>query len=115
MKLRINRAARAVTDGAEIWEFISDDSIDAADRLLDRLDSALDRLAEMPFIGRPRPDLGTGLRSLAVGNYVIYYVPTDSTVEVVRVLHGARDVDALFCGDTTDRQGKPAGRLQPTF
>lgn len=96
MRLRINRAARAIADVADIWDFISDDSIVAADRVLDRLDSALDILADMPMMGRPRPDLGNGLRSLAVGYYIIYYVPTDSTVEIVRVLHGARDVEALF-------------------
>lgn len=53
----------------------------------------------MPFIGRPRPDLGTDLRSLVVGSYVIYYVPTDRSVEIVRVLHSARDTISLFRDD----------------
>lgn len=96
MKLRINRTARAIADVADVWEFISDDSIDAADRVLGRLNSALERLAEMPFMGRARPDLGTGLRSLTLGNYVIYYVPTDHSIEIARVLHGARDIDSQF-------------------
>lgn len=38
--------------------------------------------------------LGFGV--FAVGNYVIYYRPTQDALEIVRVLHGARDVEAIF-------------------
>jgi len=36
------------------------------------------------------------LRSLPVGNYLIFYMPVEDGIVVVRVLHGMRDVDALF-------------------
>jgi toxin ParE1/3/4 len=42
------------------------------------------------------PKTGPSLRSLPVGNYVIFYRPTQDDVEVTRVLHGTRDIDALF-------------------
>jgi toxin ParE1/3/4 len=36
------------------------------------------------------------LRSLAVGNYLIFYLPVEDGIEVVRVLPGMRDIDAIF-------------------
>jgi len=36
------------------------------------------------------------LRSLPVGNYLVFYLPLDDGIEVVRVLHGSREIDALF-------------------
>jgi plasmid stabilization system protein ParE len=39
------------------------------------------------------------------GNYVIFYAPASVGIHVPRILHGARDIDALFRGDTSDRQG----------
>jgi toxin ParE1/3/4 len=37
-----------------------------------------------------------GLRRFTVGNYVLYYEPIQGGVRLVRVLHGARDIDDLF-------------------
>ncbi len=47
-------------------------------------------------MGRARPELPSGLRSFPVGNYLILYRPTDYGVEIVRVVHGSRDIEALF-------------------
>ena len=53
-------------------------------------------LAEMPESGRQREKLAPELRSFAVGNYVIFYRPIENGVEIVRVLHGARDLPPVF-------------------
>ena len=47
-------------------------------------------------MGRTRNDLATGLRSFPVGNYVILYRPLENGVEVVRVVHGSRDIEDMF-------------------
>jgi len=47
-------------------------------------------------MGRSRPGLATDLRSLPVGRYVIFYVPLPKGVEIVRVLHGARDIESVL-------------------
>jgi hypothetical protein len=47
-------------------------------------------------MGRLRPELAPHLRSFPIGNYVIFYRLTQEGIEVARVLHGARDIDALF-------------------
>lgn len=63
---------------------------------VDELDLAMRRLGDWPELGRPRPELRAGLRSLSIGNYLIFYRVRADAVEVLRVLHGRRDVDALF-------------------
>ena len=50
----------------------------------------------MPYVGRHREELSPRLRSLPVGNYVIFYRPMEDGIEVARVLHGARDLPPLF-------------------
>jgi toxin ParE1/3/4 len=52
--------------------------------------------ANQPGIGRPRDDLKPGLRSFVVKSYVVFCRVVDGTVEVVRVLHGSRDIEAIF-------------------
>ena len=47
-------------------------------------------------MGRARPELAAELRSLPVGKYTIFYLPLSNGVQIVRVLHGARDIDAIF-------------------
>jgi toxin ParE1/3/4 len=99
---RVLRRPLAAADVAEIWDYIAEDSIMHADAWVDRLDQALRRLAGQPRMGRARDELSPGLRSLPFGRYVIFYEPLDDGIDVVRVLHAARDVDAQFGTDATD-------------
>jgi toxin ParE1/3/4 len=47
-------------------------------------------------MGRSRPELAAGVHSFPVARYVVFYRPASAGVEVVRVLHGARDIGATF-------------------
>ena len=94
--LRVIRRPLAQTDILEIWEFIADNSVAAADRWVDHLDDQFRLLATQPMMGRAREELSPGVRSFPIGRYVVFYVPIDDGIDVVRVLHGARDIDALF-------------------
>lgn len=51
-------------------------------------------LLENPLAGRERRELRFGLRSFAVGNYVIFYVALPDGIEVVRVMHGRQDINS---------------------
>ncbi len=93
---RITRRPLAETDILEIWDYIAEDTFAAADRWVDQLDEKLRLLAIQPLMGRTRDELERGVRSLPFGRYVIFYMPTDVGIDVVRVLHGARDIDAVF-------------------
>lgn len=63
-----------------------------ADAWVDRLDVKLRVLATQPMLGGAREQLAPGLRSLPFGPYVIFYVPLPDGIDVVRVLHSARDI-----------------------
>ena len=88
----IVRRPLALEDLLAIWRYVAADSEHFADVLIDRLDAKLILLADDPRLGRARPELATGLRSFTMGNYVLYYQPIDDGIDLVRVLHGSRDV-----------------------
>lgn len=54
----------------------------------------------MPDIGRSCPELPGKVRSFVLGRYVIFYRPSSDGVEIVRVLHGARDLGQIDFGDS---------------
>ncbi|MCY2925427.1 MAG: type II toxin-antitoxin system RelE/ParE family toxin [Planctomycetota bacterium] len=88
--------AKAEEDLLEIWSYIAADNIGAADKLLEEVGAACERLAANPGAGRLREELAPALRSVPVGNYVIFYRPVEEGIVVIRVLHGARDIPSLF-------------------
>jgi len=93
---RVTRRPLAAADIFEIWDYIADDSMTAADRWIDQLDQQFELLATQPLMGRARDELAHRVRSFPVGRYVIFYESIDDGIDVVRVLHGARDIDAVF-------------------
>lgn len=94
--VRVLRRPQAETDILEIWDYIAEDSMVEADRWVDRLDDKLVLWATQPMMGRSRDELAPGVRSLAFGRYVVFYEPLPDGIDVVRVLHGTRDIDANF-------------------
>jgi toxin ParE1/3/4 len=92
----LDQAARS--DLIEIWQYIARDNERAADAMLDRIQRGFEVIAQFPHGGTARPELIKGLRCFSVGNYVIYFRAIANGVEIVRVLHGARDVGTIFRG-----------------
>jgi len=90
------RTSQAGLDLTEIALFIARNNPAAADRWLETIDEKCAMLAKMPHLGRLRPELAPELRSFPVGRYVIFYRPASDGIEVIRVLHGARDIPAVF-------------------
>ncbi len=95
----IIKLARATDDLAEIWDYIADDSETQADLFIDTIDRKLQLLAEQPNIGRARGELAENMRSFQIVLYVIFYIVMPSCIQVVRVLHGARDLAPIFEAD----------------
>jgi toxin ParE1/3/4 len=93
---RVTRRPGAADDVLEIWDFIADDSVAEADRWVDRLDEKLLLWATQPMIGRSRDELEPGLRSMAFGRYVVFFMPLPDGIDIVRVLHSSRDIDQEF-------------------
>jgi toxin ParE1/3/4 len=93
---QVLKRPQAETDLDEIWWFIAQDNPDNADRFLDKIEERCQALAQFPHLGVSREELVPALRSLPVGNYLIFYLPIEDGIEVVRVLPGMRDIDAMF-------------------
>lgn len=97
---KARRAADHDVDG--IADFIAARNPDAAERFVIRVKESFELLAEFPQAGRARrarsPEL-EGLRCWPLGgrfsNYLILYLERDFGVEILRVLHAARDVDRV--------------------
>lgn len=86
----------AENDLLSIWLYIAADQPINADRFLDKLLVAIERLAEFPLLGVEREELANGVRSLYVDRYVIYYVVSDASLSIVRVLSSDMDSQHYF-------------------
>jgi toxin ParE1/3/4 len=64
--------SRARVDLARIIEIIATNNPAAAEQFLVRLTRHCSLLMKTPKIGRPRPEVGPGIRSLVQGNYLIF-------------------------------------------
>jgi toxin ParE1/3/4 len=93
---RVTRRPAADSDLLDIALYIGRDDPEASDRFIDQLAEKFELLATQPQMGRARPELGPDIRSFPLGNYVVFYVEIADGIDVVRVLSGARDIEALF-------------------
>jgi toxin ParE1/3/4 len=91
----IQRTEQAEDDLVDIWIYIAHDNPDAADRLFERIDNKCALLAENPELGHCRPDIAPGFRYFPIGSHLILYRTLENGIEVVRVVHGARDLEGL--------------------
>lgn len=87
----------AEQDLNQIWEYIAQDNMDAADRWVEKLFDAFQSLAEAPGMGHTREDL-TALPVLfwPVGAYLILFRVQAEWIEVVAVTQGARDIPTFL-------------------
>lgn len=96
----IQYAARAETDLFSIGRSIEDAAGSmVADRFLNRLIAAVETLGFRPQRQRLRTEFGPGMRVLRFRSYMIFYVSTETTVHVVRVLHGKQNITAEMLRD----------------
>lgn len=93
-RLRVTPVAKSDLRG--IWAYIADDNPRAADRFLRRLYGRMLRLPRYPEIGERYDQYRPGLRGIVEGSYVIFYEITPDAVHIFRVLHGARNWEAIL-------------------
>lgn len=99
MTRRLYRLTETAAQDLEgIWSFIAEDSEEAADRVFEEVLDACESLGREPEMGHYREDLASGrpLRFWAVYNYLIVYRTDHEPLEVIAVVHGARDVKPLL-------------------
>ena len=82
----------------DIWLHIARGNVDIATRVVEKITEHFWLLARYPYLGRARDeDLRPGLRSFPVDDYlIIHRVVEEDVVLILHVVHGSRDVGALF-------------------
>jgi plasmid stabilization system protein ParE len=89
----------AEQDLLDILDYIARDNPAAARGFVDRVEQAIGRLALFPKSGRQPRDARLqrlGYRLLVVGDYLVFYIVIRRTVQVRRVIHGARRYEFLL-------------------
>jgi len=95
-KNKVKYAPAAVDDMDEIFSYISQDNVLAAENLLDKLDHQMNGLADFPNMGSVLSQddyslIQRGYRFIVVNPYLVFYRIVDDTVIIHRILHGRRD------------------------
>lgn len=93
---QVSRFRQAEEDIVTIAAYIARDSLSAAANWLDKLEETLELLASQPYLGQAVDGIRPGLRRLTQGNYLLFYEPRDDGIVLVRVLHGARNIEDLL-------------------
>lgn len=87
----------AEQDLNEIWDHIGDDNVEAANGVLGKIEAAIYRLTEHPGLGHLREDLADSRhRFYLVYSYLIVFRPGTDPLQIIRVLHAARDVQSIL-------------------
>jgi len=93
---QVIRTPQAAQDLTDILVYLGRHSPTAANRFAGEVDQKCNLLAQLPGIGTARDDLAPGLRSFPVSRYLLFYRPINGGIELIRVLHGARNIPAIF-------------------
>ena len=86
----------AEIDLLDIALYIAAENPLTSDEFAHEIDEKLSLLLTQSEMGRKRPELWSHLRSFPFKNYVIFYDPVPEGIFIVRVLHGARDIENVF-------------------
>jgi toxin ParE1/3/4 len=92
---RIVRSRLADDDLDEIWAYVDADNPAAAEKLMRSLTDKFELLANHEGLGTTRRHIDERIRVFPVGRYLILFRRIDDGIEVVRVVHSARDLRKL--------------------
>jgi toxin ParE1/3/4 len=100
--MRIIKRPQVVKDLIELATYLAEDSLDVSDNFLFSAEKTFQKLSQFPQRGKlsnfTHPQL-TNIRQQAIEGfrkYLIFYRLTDSSVEIIRVIHGARNLEAIL-------------------
>ena len=93
-KVRI--AGAATSDLRGIWSYVAQSDTESATQLVKEIVKRFALLRDNPFMGRQQHHLLINLRSFPVKGFLIFYQPFEEHVDILRVLHGSRDVERIF-------------------
>ena len=81
----------------DIWEYIAQEDISAADRWIDKLFDAFENIGRSPGIGHKREDLtASSVLFFTVGAYLVIYCAIRPPVEIIAITQGAGDIPSFL-------------------
>lgn len=83
-------------DLEEIGDYIARDNPSRAVSFISEIRGRCAKIMENPAGAPLRRELGEGIRMVTFGHYLIFYTIGDENVRIERILHGARNISALF-------------------
>lgn len=87
----------AIDDLDRIWLFLAlEADVETAERFLKKIEQACEKIVRVPLGFRLRPEIAHDLRSFPYGSYMIFYFPENYGINVVRIIHSARDIDTIL-------------------
>jgi toxin ParE1/3/4 len=96
MPRRIDLSRAALVDFDNIYDYIARDNPRAAAKVLRSLDESVQLLADQPKLGKVFPHRRLRLRLLTHGDYLVFYRERPGVIEVVRVIHGRRNIPDIL-------------------
>ena len=93
---RVQRSERAQQDLEEILDYLDRQGLQTADRFAARFEETCDLHASRPQLGETATEYAPNLRHFTVWNYAVFYRPLDDGIELIRIIHGSRDIPKLF-------------------
>jgi toxin ParE1/3/4 len=94
--MKIVWSEKAEHDLLKIYAYVAARNPQAAEALVREVDARFKNLSRFPFIGRERPSLAPGLRSILVGTHLIFYCVEHDRIVIVRIIDGRMDIDEEF-------------------
>lgn len=101
---------KAGQDLEAIGDYIAQDNSDAALQFVLNLRQQCQRIASHPLAYRTRPELGDGIRVAPVGRYLVFFKLSENDVTIVRILHGAREINSFVVDEDELKEAKYFGR-----
>lgn len=91
---------QAREDLLDIWLYLAGHVSQAiADQMFDAIEKACHELARYPELAQRRPEIAEDARALVIERWLALYRITENGVQIVRILDGARDLNAITWTD----------------
>ncbi|MGA9380538.1 MAG: type II toxin-antitoxin system RelE/ParE family toxin [Phormidium sp.] len=99
---KVRKRPQVIRDLSELATYIAEGNLEAAERFLVAAEETFKLLGEMPQIGKVRECFNSNLMEIrqraikGFRNYLIFYRSLDNGVEILRVVHGAREIESIL-------------------
>ena len=98
----VRRTPQAEADLAEILGYLDQHNPSVAEHYATAFYEKGQALARLPEIGRGRPEIAPNLRSTLVKPYVLFYRLDGDVVQILRILHGRRDLRSIMQAESEE-------------